>query len=65
MSETFKKVNTSSFNNPMETFPGLTINDLNRYLPAMQTIKDVQDGCAEYERRYVFGKLFGWFTKIT
>ena len=26
----------------METFPGLTINDLNRYLPAMQTIKDVE-----------------------
>ena len=42
MSETFKKVNTSLFNNPMETFPGLTINDLNRYLPAMQTIKDVK-----------------------
>ena len=42
MSETFKKVNTSLFNNPMETFPGLTINDLNRYLPAMQTIKDVE-----------------------
>ena len=42
MSETFKKVNTSMFNNPTETFPGLTINDLNRYLPAMQTIKDVE-----------------------
>ena len=42
MSETFKKVNTSLFNNPMETFPGLTINDLNRYLPAMQTIKDIE-----------------------
>ena len=42
MSETSKKVNTSLFNNPMETFPGLTINDLNRYLPAMQTIKDIK-----------------------
>ena len=42
MSETFKKVNTSLSNNPMETFPGLTINDLNRYLPAMQTVKDVK-----------------------
>ena len=42
MSETSKKVNTSLFNNPMETFPGLTINDLNRYLPALQTIKDVE-----------------------
>ena len=44
MSETFKKVNTLSFNNPTETFPGLTISDLNRYLPAMQTIKDVKMG---------------------
>ena len=42
MPETFKKVNTSLFNSPMETFPGLTINDLNRYLPAMQTIKDIE-----------------------
>tara|TARA_A100000164_G_scaffold185889_1_gene165020 strand:- start:595 stop:1410 length:816 start_codon:yes stop_codon:yes gene_type:complete len=41
MSQTSKKVNTSLFNSPMETFPGLTIDDLNRYLPALQTIKDV------------------------
>tara|TARA_B100000900_G_C20526482_1_gene694411 strand:+ start:466 stop:1233 length:768 start_codon:yes stop_codon:yes gene_type:complete len=26
----------------METFPGITINDLNRYLPAMQSIEDVE-----------------------
>ena len=25
----------------METFPGLTIDDLNRYLPALQTINDI------------------------
>ena len=42
MSETSKKVNKSLFNNPMETFPGLTINDLNRYLPAVQTINDIE-----------------------
>ena len=41
MSQTSKKVNTSLFNNPMETFPGLTIDDLNRYLPALQTINDI------------------------
>ena len=41
MSETSKKVNTSLFNNPLETFPGLTIDDLNRYLPALQTINDI------------------------
>ena len=42
MSETSKKVNTTSFNNPMETFPGLTIDDLNRYLPALQTTQDIK-----------------------
>ena len=37
MPEASKKVNTTFFNNPMETFPGLTIDDLNRYLPALPT----------------------------
>ena len=30
-----------SFTNPLETYPGLTINDLNRYLPAIQTVDDI------------------------
>ena len=42
MSETSKKVNTTLFNDPMEDFPGLTINDLNRYLPALQTAQDIK-----------------------
>tara|TARA_B100001248_G_scaffold206935_1_gene160973 strand:+ start:3921 stop:4736 length:816 start_codon:yes stop_codon:yes gene_type:complete len=42
MSETSKKVNTTLFNNPVEAFPGLTINDLNRYLPALQTTQDIK-----------------------
>ena len=29
------------FTNPLETHPGLTINDLNRYLPAIQTVDDI------------------------
>ena len=29
------------FTNPLEPNPGLTINDLNRYLPAVQTIDDI------------------------
>ena len=28
-------------NNPLESSPGLTINDLNRYLPAIQTLEDL------------------------
>ena len=42
MSETSKKVNKTLNNNPMETFPGLTIDDLNRYLPALQTTQDIK-----------------------
>ena len=42
MSETSKKVNTTLFNNSMENFPGLTIDDLNRYLPALQTTQDIK-----------------------
>ena len=41
MSEPPDKIKTYHYNNPMETFPGLTIDDLNRYLPAIQTEKDM------------------------
>ena len=40
MSETSDKSSSPILNNPMETFPGLTINDLNRYLPAVRTMED-------------------------
>ena len=42
MSETSKKVSTTLTDNPMETFPGLTVDDLNRYLPALQTAQDIK-----------------------
>ena len=32
---------TYQINNPLETFPGLTIDDLNKYLPAIQTAEDI------------------------
>lgn len=41
MSEPSDKIKTYHYNNPMETFPGLTIDDLNRYLPAIQTVEDM------------------------
>ena len=65
MSETFKKVNTSSFNNPMETFPGLTINDLNRYLPAMQTIKDVKMDAQNMKEGMFLANCLDGLRKIT
>ena len=41
MSESETKSVEPIFSNPLETSPGLTINDLNRYLPAIQTLEDV------------------------
>lgn len=41
MTENTNKVNSPLFSNPMETFPGLTINDLNKYLPAIRTAEDI------------------------
>ena len=65
MSETSKKVNTTLLIIPMETFPGLTIDDLNRYLPALQTTQDIKMDCTTYERGYVLSKLFRWPAKTT
>ena len=36
-----KNINTPLFTNPLETFPGLSIDDLNTYLPAIRTVEDM------------------------
>ena len=41
MTESQTKSFQPLFNNPLESSPGLTINDLNRYLPAIQTLEDL------------------------
>ena len=41
MSNPSDKLKTYNLSNPMETFPGLTIDDLNRYLPAIRTVEDI------------------------
>ncbi|MFL2983323.1 MAG: DNA-methyltransferase [Candidatus Neomarinimicrobiota bacterium] len=41
MSESSNKTKAYMYNNPMEAFPGLSIDDLNRYLPAIQTVEDM------------------------
>ena len=41
MSDSFQKIKSSLFTNPLETFPGLSIEDLNKYLPAIQTVEDM------------------------
>ena len=41
MTESTAKSFGPIFENPLENSPGLTINDLNRYLPAIQTTEDI------------------------
>ena len=41
MAESQTKSFEPIFDNPLGNSPGLTINDLNRYLPAIQTIEDI------------------------
>ncbi len=41
MAEASEKLNNALFVNPLETIPGLTINDLNKYLPAIRTMEDI------------------------
>jgi len=41
MPETPQNVSSPLFTNPLEPYPGLTIDDLNKYLPAIQTVEDM------------------------
>ena len=47
MSESETKSFEPIFDNPLGNSPGLTINDLNRYLPAIQTIEDISINAEE------------------
>jgi len=41
MSDSPQNINSPLFTNPLETFPGLSIDDLNKYLPAIRTVEDM------------------------
>jgi site-specific DNA-methyltransferase (adenine-specific) len=41
MPEPPQNINSPLFTNPLETFPGLSIDDLNKYLPAIRTVEDM------------------------
>ena len=41
MAETPENTNAPLFTNPLETYPGLTIDNLNKYLPAIRTVEDI------------------------
>ena len=59
MPDSSEKIKTYHYNNPMETFPGLSIDDLNRYLPAIQTSEDISME-NENELRDEFSCLSVW-----
>ena len=41
MSNNIEKTISSISLNPLETYPGLNIDDLNKYLPAIRTVEDI------------------------
>ena len=41
MSDSSQKIKSSLFTHTLETFPGLSIEDLNKYLPAIRTVEDM------------------------
>ena len=41
MSDSPQNIDSPLFLNPLETFPGLSIEDLNKYLPAIRTVEDM------------------------
>ena len=46
-------MNKAMFSNPLETYPGITIDDLNKYLPAILTADDIKM-TAEYMKEGLF-----------
>ena len=42
MADNPSSINTSFFSNPIDTLPGLNIDDLNKYLPAIRTVEDMK-----------------------
>jgi len=41
MSNNLKSANSPFYTSPLETYPGLNIEDLNKYLPAIRTVEDI------------------------
>ena len=41
MSETSSQINDPFFSSPIDSLPGLNIDDLNKYLPAIRTMEDI------------------------
>ena len=57
MQNTPKEVSNILHNNSIETSPGLTIDDLNRYLPAVQSYKEIN--CFRRSELEIISNSFG------
>ena len=64
MAENREKANSPFFSNPMETFPGLTIDDLNRYLPAVKTVEDIMLGSDKLSEGMFLSKCLDGLKKV-
>ena len=64
MAENREKANSPFFSNPMETFPGLTIDDLNRYLPAVKTVEDIMLGSDKLSEGMFLSKCLDGLKKL-
>jgi len=56
MSDSPQNINSPLFTNPLETFPGLSIDDLNKYLPAIRTVEDMSFSIDQMEEGLFLAK---------
>ena len=57
-------MNKSLFTNPLETSPGLTIDDLNKYLPAIHTVEDIAMTAEEMQEGLFLAKCLDGLQQI-
>ena len=56
MSDSPQNINSPLFTNPLETFPGLSIDDLTKYLPAIRTVEDMSFSIDQMEEGLFLAK---------
>ena len=57
-------MNKSLFSNPLETSPGLTIDDQNKYLPAIHTVEDITMTAEEMQEGLFLAKCLDGLKQI-
>jgi site-specific DNA-methyltransferase (adenine-specific) len=64
MSDSPQNINSPLFTNPLETFPGLSIDDLNKYLPAIRTVEDMSFSIDRMEEGLFLAKCLDGLKQI-